>query len=382
MDRSRLTYLLEGYAARSLSAVEEAELLAVLEEEQPWPASEIEARMAAYSQQPHAVSLQELQPMIDQIVAVDRPATLVRRFRPLRQAAAAAAVVMLVAAASWYYLHRPVSKAPTPYVHVMPGSSKAVLTLADGTTVELDSSGNQVLQQGNTQAKQSHGNLSYSGNTATGAIAYNTLRTPRGGQFRLKLPDGTTVWLNAASALKYPVAFNKKERTVEVNGEAYFEIVQDANRPFTVKVSDGSSVEVLGTQFNISAYPDDHHSATTLLEGAVRVNKGRNTAMLKPGQQAIVSTSGEVTIHQQPNTEKIIAWKNGLFNFENASLQEVMKELERWYNIEVVYEKGVPDLRFGGEMSRQLELSEVLKGLQDANVHFRLEAGNKLVVMP
>nr|WP_295870537.1 FecR family protein [uncultured Chitinophaga sp.] len=361
--------------------MEEAELLALLEQEQPRVAAEIEAKITAYSQQPYITALSALQPMIEQIVSVDRPATITRRIRPWHRAAAAAAI-FLVAVTSWLFFHRSSSNGPVAAVHVAPGSNKATLTLADGSSVELDNNGSQVLHQGNTQVKQSSGSLSYSDGATADTNSYNTLKTPRGGQFRLQLPDGTGVWLNAASTLKYPVAFSKKERVVEVSGEAYFEIAQDAHRPFTVKVSNGGSVEVLGTRFNISAYPDDNRSTTTLLEGAVRVMKGRNTTILKPGQQAIIKNAGDIDINDQLNIEKIIAWKNGLFNFEGAGLQEVMKELERWYNIEVVYEKGIPDLHFGGEMSRNLELTEVLKGLEDANVHFRLEQGKRLVVMP
>lgn len=381
MDTSRLTYLLEGYAARSLTRAEEAELLALLNDDSLQVAEEIMARMDAYSQQPYVVAPATLQPAINQVLAVDKPATVIRPLRSWRWVAAA--VTLLIAAtAGYFFLHRPAPPPKSAYADIAPGGSKATLTLADGTTIPLDSNGNQVITQGNTRVQQSPGSLSYTSGNTTDAIAYNTLRTPRGGKFQLRLPDGTSVWINAASSLKYPVAFNKNERTVEVSGEAYFEIAPDMNAPFIVKVSDGSSVEVLGTQFNITAYPDDHHSATTLLEGAVRVRFGQNNMVLQPGQQAAITASGNININRQINTDRVIAWKNGLFNFEGASLQEVMKELERWYDIEVVYEKGIPDLHFGGEMSRNLQLSEVLRGLQDANVHFRLEQGRRLVIMP
>jgi ferric-dicitrate binding protein FerR (iron transport regulator) len=232
-----------------------------------------------------------------------------------------------------------------------------------------------------------NGQLLYNaGGPVKGAVTYNTMTTPKGRQFQLVLPDGSKVWLNAASSLRYPTVFAGNERTVEVTGEAYFEVARNATKPFVVKVGHETEVQVLGTHFNINSYKDEANINTTLLEGSVRVlNKGKK-ALLKPGQSAQVAMQANQTagikIVNDVDMEKVMAWKNGLFNFQDASLQEVMHQLERWYDIEVVYEKGAPEIEFVGKMERSLSLSEVLRGLQISEVHFRIEQGRRLVVMP
>ncbi|NLU92376.1 FecR family protein [Chitinophaga sp. Ak27] len=311
----------------------------------------------------------------------------VRTTRIRRLLAYAAAAVLLIGTSIFYLLknrldHLPSTHLPVAQNDVAPGGSGAVLTLADGSQIQLDSTGNGVVaNQTGARVVLQKGQLVYDAAPGAGEIVYNSVSTPNGRQFRLKLPDGTTVWLNAASAIRYPVAFKGKERLVEITGEAYFEVAQHTNMPFKVKINETSTVEVLGTHFNINAYKDEPGVATTLLEGAVRVRYADETATLKPGEQALM-TGGPIKITTAVNIDKVMAWKNGLFNFDGASLQQVMKQLERWYNIEVVYEKGVPDLRFGGELSRNLKLSEILNTLEDVHVHFRIENDRKLIVMP
>jgi transmembrane sensor len=220
-------------------------------------------------------------------------------------------------------------------------------------------------------------------------VAYNAISTPKGRQFQLVLPDGTKVWLNAASSLKYPTRFNGKERRVEITGEAYFEVAKNINMPFIATIPPqpgglgGASVKVLGTHFNINAYANEPSLKTTLLEGSVQVTAGKNGMNLKPGQQAAISNETNHTIQliNGVDVEKVMAWKNGVFNFNEATLQEVMHQLERWYDIEVQYEPGVPQLEFVGKMGRDLSLNNVLRGLELSKVHFRLE-GRKLTVMP
>jgi ferric-dicitrate binding protein FerR (iron transport regulator) len=254
---------------------------------------------------------------------------------------------------------------------VAPGGNKAILTLADGSVVTLDSAGHRTIMQG---LRQTGGRLQYDarGNDNAG-ISYNTLATPRGGQFQVELPDGTVVWLNAASSLRYPTAFTGKERRVEVTGEAYFEVAKNAELPFRVNVDDRAEIEVLGTRFNVNAYKNEKHLKATLLQGSVRVNR----VVLKPGQQALLAENIQVV--NDPDLDKVMAWKNGVFNFEDASLEEVMRQLERWYDIQVVYENGIPNIRFGGKMSRNKTLGQLLRNLQDVGVHFRIE-GEKLIV--
>lgn len=299
-------------------------------------------------------------------------------------AAAAAAVVVLMAGAYLWrqQRHAQVTTPPPMAVaqQITPGKQGAVLTLGDGSQLVLDSMANGVVAtQNNTQVMLQNGRLQYNNAGSTGMVLYNTMHTPKGRQFRLLLPDGTAVWLNAGSSIRYPTAFTGNERVVEITGEAYFEVAQLAQKPFRVKAAGRADIEVLGTHFNINAYDNESTLDATLLEGAIRVTHGSSNAVLHPGQQARVAAGIKVVAHA--NTDKVIAWKNGFFNFEDARLEEVMRQLERWYDIEVVYEKGVPDIVFVGKISKQTPLADLLTILEKTNVHFRLE-GKKLIVQP
>lgn len=303
---------------------------------------------------------------------------------------AAAAVILAVLATGAYFWTQRTPKtqvAAMPAGDVLPGGNRAVLTLADGSTVALDSTGSQVILQGAAAVYQQGGQLKYDVQDKTSPIAYNILTTPRGGQFRITLPDGTQVWLNAASSIRYPVAFSGTERSVEITGEAYFEVKKNALQPFKVKLQEHIEIEVLGTHFNVHAYQDESSSKTSLLEGSVRVHDvtapGRSV-ILKPGQQARIST-GQVNpriIVNDADVTRSVAWKNGLFNFEDQNLEEVMRQLSRWYDIDVIYEKKAPGIIFGGEMGRNLKLSDVLMILERFKVRFRIENGKRLIVMP
>jgi ferric-dicitrate binding protein FerR (iron transport regulator) len=242
-----------------------------------------------------------------------------------------------------------------------------------------------VTTQGKTTVSISNGKLVYNTGTDGNEVLYNTMTTPKGREYQLVLPDGTTVWLNAASSITYPTAFTGKNRNVAITGEAYFEVVKDQTKPFHVKMND-TEVEVLGTHFNINAYPDEASINTTLLEGSVRVIRKNNMAMLKPGQQAQVNTSSPadaagITVTSNADLDQVMAWKNGSFQFDGVPLSAAMRQLSRWYDVEVVYEKGVPDIKLGGEMKRDLNLSQVLKGLGKLGVNCKVE-GKKLVVAP
>jgi ferric-dicitrate binding protein FerR (iron transport regulator) len=307
--------------------------------------------------------------------------------RIFRYAAAAAAILGI----GIYLLEKrlPDNHAPTPPIVsgvpvINPGHDGAVLTLADGSQLVLDSAGNGVVaNQNGTKVMLQNGQLLYDqAFNNTGSIVYNTVSTPKGRQFRLVLPDGSRVWLNAASSIKYPTSFSTQERRVKLMGEAYFEIEKNESAPFRITAGDATEIEVLGTSFNVNAYTNENAIRTTLLQGAVKLLAYNQTAMLKPGQQATVKTSsGRVYLENKVDTDKVMAWKNGLFNFEDASLEEVMRQLERWYDIEVVYEKGIPPIRFGGEINKQNTLQDVLQILEGSKVHFQLK-GRKLIVMP
>lgn len=317
----------------------------------------------------------------------------VHRVHFMRKWGWAAASIILMLGIGVYLLTTKTKKTSPPVAVVQaadiaPGKNGAVLTLADGTLVVLDSLGNGVVAtQNGAQVKLQGGTLAYEANgPATGEVAYNTMSTPKGRQFQVTLPDGTKVWLNAASSISYPTAFTRNERQVILTGEAYFEVAHNSNMPFKINVNGKAEVEVLGTHFNVNAYDNETTINTTLLEGSVRVelNADMPAITLKPGQQAQVGEVGKQSIAKVINDadiDKVMSWKNGLFNFEGASLAEIMRQLERWYDIEVAYEKGIPDVEFEGKMTRDVPLKDLLKMLERSAIHFRIE-GRKLIVLP
>lgn len=293
----------------------------------------------------------------------------------------AAAVILAAGACTYLWLQRsPRSTLQTAQSQeVLAGSNKAVLTLSDGSTITLDSTGKQVILQGKTNISQNNGQLFYTTKERDRSISYNTLTTPRGGQFRLTLPDGSRVWLNAASSLRYPTAFNDAERTVELKGEAYFE-VSHAAMPFLVK-ADRMQVEVLGTHFNVMAYPDEKTIRTTLLEGSVKLSAGQSGTVIQPGEQGVLEAENAMVRVLPANTEETVAWKNGYFWFSKADLPAVMRQLSRWYDIEVIYEGKIKDRQLTGKFYRNYNLSQVLSILEANNIHFKI-ADKKLIVMP
>ncbi|SFM82757.1 FecR family protein [Chitinophaga sp. YR627] len=310
--------------------------------------------------------------------------TPVARIHPLRRYWwAAAAVVLLAASGTWVLVERkPVQEIAAVYDKA-PGTDKAILTLADGSVVSLDSMGKQQLVQGNTAVQQQGGTLQYKADARTGGAGFNTLTTPRGGQFRVVLPDGTAVWLNAATSLRYPTAFNGNERVVTLKGEAYFEVAKDPQQPFRVQIDDRATVEVLGTNFNIHAYSDESPISTTLLDGKVVMKTGDDPdrrVVLNPLQQA-VADNGKVELNRTVNIDQVMAWKNGMFNFDGLDLRQVLQQIARWYDVDVVFEGKIPARKFGGELQRDLSLQQVLRILEKMDVKCRIENGNKLIVM-
>jgi len=331
----------------------------------------------------------------------------VRRFGRMR--AAAAVLLVLMAGGVGFAVYRQALDHSPRLVagrdrggirDVAPGGNKAVLILADGSHVELDSARNgDIGQQGGARViKQDSDRLIYKrggGGAAAGLAGtlYNTIQTPRGGQYQVVLADGTKVWLDAASSLKFPIKFSGDERLVELTGEAYFEVAHD-KIPFKVHIRnngvDGGEVQVLGTHFNVNAYNDEAAIRATLLEGSVRFVRGGSAKVLKPGQQAVVGSgstaSGKaggdaIQVVSDADVEAAVAWKNGYFQFNGADTRTVMRQLSRWYDIEVSYEGTPPERQFGGEIARSKYLSVVLQVLEQSNIHFRME-GNKLVVTP
>jgi ferric-dicitrate binding protein FerR (iron transport regulator) len=293
----------------------------------------------------------------------------------------AAAIMLIGGVGTYLWLQRSPQSAPQ-IVHsqeVLPGSNKAVLTLSDGSTVALDSAGKQVILQGNTNIHQNNGQLFYIPGASGSGISFNTLTTPQGGQFMLTLPDGSRVWLNAASSLRYPTAFNSVDRTVELKGEAYFEVAP-ATAPFRVRAGQ-MQVEVLGTHFNVMAYQDEQSIRTTLLQGSVRLSGGGSETVILPGEQGVLHAGADIIQVLPANTEETIAWKNGYFWFSKTDLPTVMRQLSRWYDIEVNYEGKIEDRKLTGKFYRNYNLSQVLSILEANNIHFKT-ADKKLTVMP
>jgi transmembrane sensor len=264
---------------------------------------------------------------------------------------------------------------------VSPGGYKALLKLANGRTILLDSAAKGLLAlQGKTHiAKMSDGTVAYtpSAGEKQEEVLYNTMETPRGGQYRLTLPDGTQVWLNAASSITYPVAFTGGERRVTLTGEAYFEVVHQAHQPFKVRVGN-REIEDLGTYFDINAYADEPVMETTLLEGSVKIGN----LVLKPGEQARMNRNGQITLTKDVDTDQAIAWKNGKFQFgDKADIAAIMRQVARWYDVDVKY-MGPVTGHIGGSISRNVNASQVLRMLEiTGGVHFKIE-GRKVTVMP
>ncbi|MEZ2334600.1 FecR family protein [Mucilaginibacter sp. RCC_168] len=305
----------------------------------------------------------------------------------------AAAIVILIALGVTLTRYRNASgeqkMAVKPQKDLLPGSNKAILTLADGSKIVLDNAkrGKIANQQNVVITKDQSGELVYqaaetSQNEELPPVeknVMNTLATPRGGQYQIVLPDGTRVWLNSASSLKYPTAFAGNERRVELNGEAYFEVSKDPNKPFYVKTAT-QTVTVLGTHFNINSYADEIATKTTLLEGSVRVTGNTNGVMakLKPGEQA-VNTINAIDVKENADIDEAVAWKNGKFLFRNTDLHTIMRQLSRWYDVDVEYQGNVAQKHYRGRISRNVPVSDIFQILKTSGINFTID-GRKIIV--
>lgn len=321
------------------------------------------------------------------VATPEQPVTKVIPLRSYRKVWwAAAGILLLGGAGIWAWQHQP---APAPVAEsrqqryrneVMPGTNRAMLTLADGSVIALDSAGNGVLgRQGAVKIiKQANGELAYVGNSS-GEVMFNTMSTPRGGQYHLTLPDGTQVWLNAASSITYPAAFTGKERKVTVKGEAYFEVTPNAHMPFRVGAGN-TEITVLGTRFNVNAYTEEPAIRATLVDGVVSVAAGKNSTLLRPRMQARVGKDNVLNVTENIDTDETIAWKNGFFQFTDADMPTVMRQIEKWYDVNVSYEGAIPEKSFGGGMQRSLPLTKVLGILEENGVKFKIEGKNIIVL--
>lgn len=385
LPKERITYLIEAYTSKTATVQEEQELMEWMQEAQE------DSELKDYVQnlwnqyQPETkFDYVNWDDLFNRIIQSDKIHSIAPEPKRILwpRIVAAAAVLIVLGTASYFLLFHKVSKneiAKTEIKDVVPPSAaKAMITLADGRQIVLDSAANGTLAlQANVKlVKHADGEVSYSG--TSGEALYNTLTNPKGSKvINMTLADGSKVWLNAGSSLTFPVAFVGSERKVSITGEAYFEVAHNAAMPFKVS-KDAMEVTVLGTRFNINAYNDEEDIRVTLLEGSVRtsiVNGGYS--ILRPGEQAIVTN--DIKLVKNADVEEVMAWKNGMFAFKNASLPEIMRQAARWYDVEVIYEGRLSNERYRGEVSRSTNLSQLMKILELSGVKYKIE-GKKITV--
>lgn len=296
----------------------------------------------------------------------------------------AAAIFILALVSVWVLVQnqdRPVQQIAQTDVPA-PNTNRATLLLANGETVYLNNAvnGQLAMQGGVSITKLANGQIAYEGKATE--LSYNTLINPKGSQpIQMRLPDGSLIWLNAGSSVTYPVAFVGKERRIRMSGELYYEITHDANRPFIIEKG-SASIRVYGTKFNVKAYDNDTELKVTLLEGAVGVRKETQSQMLKPGQQAIVKERS-ISLIENADTEEAMAWKNGVISFHNANLGTVLKEMERWYNIDTEIKGSIPGYTFYADIQRSASLAVLLKLLEENKVNYAFDIEKrKLMVLP
>jgi len=315
--------------------------------------------------------------------------TGIRKIVVFRRIVAAASILLFLSIGGYFLLNKPVKnqvaaiKPGTFKNDIQPGSNNAILTLANGKQIVLKNAGKGlVASQGNIQIqKTADGELKYetgnAGHANTG-ISFNTVTTKRANKIDVVLPDGTIAYLDAASSIHFPTAFTGNSREVAITGQVYFEVAHDKTKPFRVIVK-GQTVEVLGTHFNINAYDDETEVKTTLLEGSVKISINGQSATLSPGEQAQIGVIANKINIIHPDLDEVMAWKNGLFKFNNTDLQTTMRQLVRWYDVEVVYDGTNKNYHFGGYIPRDSKLSEVLRILQLSGVKFSI-VGKKIIV--
>lgn len=377
MERSSIPTLLEKYKNGTITPEE----LAMLED---W--------YLHWQPEPMEVAAEELAQLKVEVWQSLQLGAVHKRVVPWRAWAAAAAMLVLLVGAGFYMMHRSSSKPavavlPPPAGLPQPGGNRAILTLSNGRQILLEKNGKGVVAQDAdaTIRQAGDGQIAYDRNTsgkqAAGAPGLNTLSTPRGGQYHLLLADGTGVWLNAGSSITYPVNFDPSERKVIVTGEVYFEVAQHTGQPFRV-LAGKAEIAVLGTRFNVKAYPDDPDIRTTLLSGSVKmINQSRgNASVLRPGQQGVLANNGNEISVSTVRAEDAISWKNGYFLFDSMDLPNIMKLIGRWYDVDVAYRSQLNHETFGGTFSRNAQLSDILGNLERlGKVHFEVLPGKVVV---
>lgn len=337
-----------------------------------------------------------IDPVPEQVLADQQESLkeLLSQINPVRRLwpriAAAASILLIIGLSGWFFLlhnKAPVSQYANNYARkqIVPGGNKAIITLNDGTNITVgDAKTGRLATQGNMQIDQTQdGEISYSqagviNNKSSDALMYNTASTPRGGQYELVLSDDTKVWLNASSSIRFPVVFRGIERRVQITGEVYFEVAHNAAMPFRVEAG-GQVVEVLGTHFNVNAYNDEASVKTTLLEGSVKVTAQGASTTIKPGEQADLK-DGKFSVNEV-DVDDVVAWKNGYFSFKDDDLRAVMRQISRWYNVDITYNGNIPQRKFSGEIARNTNISQMLDILSFKKIHYKI-SGDQITIRP
>lgn len=399
ISQDRLAYLLDAYSRRKATEAEEQELFALIKENNIPQAfnDHIQQLIQDFDHKELHPSV-EWESLYQQIQDKAWPEGEKETVKILRRSiwpriAVAACILLILGAGAYFWppssippKNIVVNSKPTPLNNdVSPGMNGAILTLANGSHVILDSAGNEMLDaQGSAKLQNRNGQLSYHNELAAkgGEVLYNTMTTAKGRQYRLMLADGSKVWLNASSSITYPTSFTGNQRKVTITGEAYFEIAHDVTKPFSVSAN-GTEVLVLGTHFNINAYSDEADVKTTLLEGKVKISSTDNGkwSMLKPGQQASISHESNKIVVEAVDLQEVVAWKDGLFIMKKADISSIMRQIARWYDVEIFYPDGVPPGKISGDLPRNMNLSKVLEVMELSGFHFAIE-GKKVVVRP
>ncbi len=394
MIKDRLKQLFDRYITGSATSAEEDELFQLVND--PEHEQAVREWMNIYIDElkdPEVLPEQTTATILKSILQQEQPKVPVRKLKS-RWLQAAAMILVLGITVTFYLVQNQkkneIIVAATEN-DILPGIEGAILTLSDGRRIVLDSLSNGVVSTDHGAAVQLHnGELVYDDDTEVDEPVYNTLSTPRGQQFNLQLPDGSKVWLNAASSIRYPIVFNSAHREVHITGEAYFEVNKVAGKRFIVHLADKSSIEVLGTHFNVNLYADEDIIKTTLLEGRIKVRHGKETSLLQPGEQAgfnaITSETREsnrnaISISKNVNISQVMAWKDGVFDLNGVPFAELMRQVSRWYNIDVEYENGIPEVEFRGKMGRDVNLSRLLYFLEGTGIKFRLEKDMKKLIL-
>jgi len=412
MQSQRIHYLLDRYIKGLLTGEEQRELAKVLQD----PRQEsffrqelvrlLEAEGESFMDSAAGEAGEKWEAVLQEVLSVDKTmsederastsaadGTRVRRIGYLfRRWSVAAVFLLIVGGGAFFFLHgreaRPiVTVAAKPAARIQPGANKAVLTLANGQQVILNDAQNGTIgQQGNIRVvKLDSGQLAYATPTAESpadqlakGMLYNTITTPRGGQYQVTLADGTKVWLNAESSLRFPTAFTGKDREVELTGEAYFEVKADKDKPFLVQAGQ-TETRVLGTNFNIMAYSDEGAVKTTLLEGAVSMGLGTKSALLQPGEQGQYDEGKNNIATRAVNTRAVVAWKDGYYFFDRTPVKSVMRQIARWYDVTIVYKGATPEDEIVGKLPRTADVREVLHIMELIGIHFKIE-GKTIIV--